>query len=80
MSKTSGNPIRPEDDSQANETINDVIGSKNDRAFSGAHPSTNDPSLQGHAVAGYYHVHDRARVYPRVDDDTPSAFLTVTGA
>jgi hypothetical protein len=80
MSKTSSNIPRPEDNSQDNNTIADVIGSRNDRSFSNAHPSSNDPSLVGHLVAGYYHVHDSARVYPRTDDNTPAAFLTVTGA
>ena len=63
-----------------NITINDVIGNKTDRAFSNLDPSAGDPSIIGHLVAGYYHVHDKARVYPRIDDNTPSAFLTVTGS
>ena len=40
------------DNSTANETINDVIGSKSDRAFSNLNPSgSDDPSLVGHLVA-----------------------------
>ena len=80
MSKTSSNIIRTEDNSSSNATIADVIGSKNDRSFSNEDPNDSDPSVVGHLKAGYYHVHDAARVYPRTDDDTPLAFLTVTGS
>lgn len=48
------------DDSSDNNTINDVIGSKNDKSFSNANPSSSDPSVIDHLKAGYYHVHDSA--------------------
>jgi hypothetical protein len=71
----------PEDNSTDNYSMRDVIGSKNDRAFSNASPSNgHDPSVVGHLRANYYHVHDSSRIYPRTDDDTPLASLTITGS
>lgn len=69
--------IVPTADSTENSTIGDVIGNKTDKAFSDGQEA---PSVVGHLVAGYFHVHNPSRVYPRTDDDTPLGFLTVTGA
>jgi len=74
------NNLRPKDNSDLNVTINDVIGSKNDRSFSNWTKAVPDPSVIGHLVAGYYHVHDPSRIYPRTDDDTPLAPITATAA
>lgn len=70
----------PTANSTANTTIADAIGNKNDLSFSDWTSDPPDPSVIGHLTANYYHVHDAARVYPRTDDDTPLAFLTVTGS
>jgi len=71
------NTTVPAENGSGNDTVADVIGNKNDLSFSDwmAHPS-----VIGHLKAGYNHVHNPARVYPRTDDNTPLAFLTVTGA
>ena len=70
----------PSDNSTDNNTVNDAIGSKCDRSFSNWQDDPPRPSVIGHLVANYYHVHDASRVYPRTDDDTPLAPITVTGS
>lgn len=60
-----------------NDTINDVIGNKTDKSFS---DGSQTPSLVGHLVAGYNHIHNPSRVYPRTDDDNPLAPITVTSS
>ena len=65
------------ENSSKNKSIKDVIGNKNDTSFS---DGSNTPSLIGHLVAAYNHIHDKARVYPRTSDNVPAAFLTVTGS
>lgn len=69
----------PDANSNDNYSLRDAIGNKRDRSFSnfsdGAVPK---PSVLGHLVANYYHVHDASRIYPRVDHDTPLAPITVT--
>lgn len=51
----------PNTDGTDNDYTQDVIGNKEDKSFSNgiAHPS-----LVGHLKAGYYHVHDSAKVWP----------------
>lgn len=67
----------PTADSTANAKMLDVIGNKNDKSFSNGNVY---PSVIGHLMAAYYHVHDASRVYPRTDDNTPVAFLRVTAS
>lgn len=61
-----------------NEVLRDVIGNKDDKSFSDWTSNPPNPSVIGHLTAGYYHIHDASRVYPRTDDDTPLAGVTVT--
>jgi hypothetical protein len=69
---TKNDILVPTQNSDADETMRDVIGSKQDTSFSGgAHE--NGPSLVGHAKAGYYHVHSSAKVYPSLSNS-----ITVT--
>lgn len=70
----------PEANSSNNNSLNDVIGNRNDRSFSNWPSNPPHPSIIGHLTAGYYHVHDPSRVYPRTDDETPLGFLTVTAS
>ena len=70
----------PTANSTANEKMLDVVGNKMDRAFSNWESDPPHPSIIGHLTANYYHIHDASRVYPRTDDNTPAAFLTVTGS
>ena len=65
----------PDQDSSDNYSMRDVIGSKLDTSFS---DGMMYPSVIGHLVANYNHVHNPSRVYPRTDDDTPLAPITVT--
>lgn len=51
----------PNQNSTDNLSISDVIGNKDDSSFS---DSSLTPSVIGHLVAQYYHVHDSAKVYP----------------
>lgn len=59
-SKLMNAPGVPSEDSAANNNIADVIGNKTDSSFS----DSVTPSIIGHLRAGYYHVHDSAKVYP----------------
>ena len=68
----------PTADSHANEKMLDVVGNKTDKSFSNWQSDPPLPSIIGHLTANYYHVHDASRVYPRTDDDTPLAFVTIT--
>ena len=68
----------PTANSTDNDSLRDVVGNKDDRAFSNWESDPPDPSIIGHLTANYYHVHDASRVYPRTDDDTPLAPITVT--
>ena len=61
----------------ANNTMRDVLGSRTDASFSNGGSS---PSIIGHLVAGYNHVHDSSRVHPRTSDDVPLAAITVAGS
>ena len=63
-------------DSTANATIADVVGNKSDKSFS---DGAANPSVIGHLMAGYNHVHDSSRVHPRTSDDVPLAAITVAG-
>lgn len=67
-------------DGAGNSGIKDVIGNRDDRSFSNMLTTPPNPTLIGHAKANYYHVHDASRTYPRVDDDTPLAPITVTAS
>ena len=70
-----------EANSTANTEIRDVIGNRNDRSFSNwENGNPPRPSIIGHLVANYYHVHDASRVYPRTDDDNPLPYVTITGS
>jgi len=69
--------IVPEIDSSENSTIFDVIGNKKDTSFS---DGMQYPSIIGHMVASYNHVHNSSKVYPRTDNDTPLASITVTSS
>jgi len=69
-----------ESNSSDNSTINDVIGNKGDRAFSNWQSDPPHPSIIGHLTAGYYHIHNASRVYPRTNDNTPLAPITVTSS
>jgi len=51
----------PTADSTDNNYIQDVIGNRSDKSFSNA---ASHPTLAGSLKAGYYHVHDRAKVWP----------------
>jgi hypothetical protein len=63
------------EDSTNNNTVNDVIGNKNDTSLSGP----GHDSLYGIAAfMGYYHVHSPALIYPR--DADPVTLTAVTGA
>ena len=63
------------------EFLQDTIGNRDDRSFSNwTNGSPPKPSIIGHLVANYYHVHDASRIYPRTDDDTPLAPITVTAS
>ena len=65
--------------SNNNESLNDVFGNRDDRSFSNfSNGSVPRPSAMGHLVANYYHIHNSSRVYPRTDDNTPLASITVT--
>ena len=70
----------PTANSTDNAEMKDVIGNKSDRSFSNWQSDPPHPSVIGHLVAMYYHIHDASRVYPRTDDDTPLAYLTITGS
>jgi hypothetical protein len=71
----------PEANSNDNYSISDAIGNRLDRSFSNwSNGDTPKPSIVGHLVANYYHVHDSSRIYPRTDDDTPLAGITLTGS
>lgn len=61
-----------------NDSIRDVVGNKDDKSFSDFTTDPPNPSVIGHLMANYYHAHDASRVYPRTDDDTPLAGITVT--
>lgn len=65
----------PERDSTSNGNMSDVLGNKTDRAFSNA---DDDPSVIGHLVANYYHVHSPAKIYPR--DAAPITITAGAGA
>ena len=80
MTRTSGIFKIPEANSDNNNSANDVLGNKSDRAFSNWNSDPPHPSIIGHLTANYYHIHDASRVYPRTDDNTPLGFLTVTGS
>lgn len=62
-------------DSTANGSIADVIGNKADKSFSDGQAN---PSLCGHAKAGYNHTHNPSRVYPRTSDSEAAAAITLT--
>lgn len=63
-SEAVGNDVAPVDSTE-NETMNDVIGNKDDRTLSA--PGTD--SLYGLAgYMGYYHVHSPAHAYPVLAD------------
>ena len=68
----------PTANSTDNAEMKDVIGNKQDRSFSNWQTDPPKPSIVGHLTAQYYHIHDASRVYPRTDDDTPLAFVTIT--
>lgn len=51
----------PDADSVANTYLRDAVGNKSDKSFSNGATS---PSVIGHLKAGYYHVHDSAKVWP----------------
>jgi len=53
--------IVPTANSAANINLRDVIGNKTDKSFSNA---ASTPSIIGHLIAAYYHVHDSAKVWP----------------
>ena len=46
----------PSDNSTRNSSVAQAVGSRNDRSFSNSNPSSNDPSVFGHLVAGYYQM------------------------
>ena len=77
MSRTSGIFNIPEVDGSETNSVNAVIGTKEDSSFS---DGMTYPSIIGHLVANYNHVHNGCRVYPRTDDDTPLAPITVTSS
>ena len=54
--------------STANTEIKDIIGNKQDHSFSNYQ---NHPSVVGHLKAGYYHIHDSAKLYPKLADAVP---------
>ena len=60
--------------STANVTIKDVLGSRSDTSFSN---NISHPSVMGHLMANFFHIHNASRVYPRTDDDTPLASVTL---
>lgn len=70
--------VTPDANTNDNYSIRDVIGNKYDRSFSNWQAEVPKPSVIGHLTAGYYHIHDQSRIYPRVDDDTPLAPIVVT--
>jgi len=53
--------------SHDNYSVSDAVGNRLDTSFSGG-IYNNNPSLVGHAKAGYYHIHSPAKVYPTLDD------------
>lgn len=59
-----------------NNSISEVVGNREDFAFSG--DLNGDPTIIGHLVANYYHVHKSAKVYPRGDDNSAKDSVTIT--
>ncbi len=51
----------PDKNSTGNVSVRDVVGNREDKSFSDA---AAHPSLAGALKAGYYHVHDKAKVWP----------------
>ena len=51
----------PDVDSACNTYLRDVVGNKSDKSFSNG---STTPSVIGHLKAGYYHIHDSAKVWP----------------
>lgn len=51
-----------------NDTISDVVGNREDKSFSNVLGSGSAPSVIGHLRAGYFHIHSKAQVYPRLAD------------
>ena len=72
MTRTSAVLQRPSENSTENNSLNDVVGNKNDKSFS---DGQENPSLIGHATATYNHIHSPAQVYPTLADA-----VTVTGS
>lgn len=58
-------------DSTDNDSYRDVIGNKEDKSFSDIANHGSSPSIIGHLTAGYYHVHDAAKLYPKLADAVP---------
>lgn len=51
----------PAANSAENLYLRDVVGNKTDKSFSNG---SGAPSVIGHLTAGYYHIHDAAKVWP----------------
>lgn len=54
----------PDANSTENSYLRDAVGNKSDNSFSNVIGTGSEPSVLGHLRANYYHIHDRAKVYP----------------
>ena len=55
--------------------VSQVVGERAEKSFSNA---SFTPSVIGHLVANYNHVHDASRVFPRTDDNTPLGVVSIS--
>lgn len=65
----------PTANTEDNALTRDVIGNKQDKSFG---DYVSHPSVIGHLKAGYYHVHDSAKLYPTGDATHGADPITLT--
>jgi hypothetical protein len=70
----------PAENGSDNLFLRDVVGNRNDHSFSNGMTA---PTVIGHLTAGYYHIHDSAKVWPTGtgdDADKGADPITLTSA